>query len=146
MLKNILYFFILFFSFSFFSCEEEIGSINLTTKSVGKLTLNLKKDREIDIWTEMDIEYRKKPLFVYDFEFYNDSTRILKGGTDPLVFTHAKINNLSTKAGITHWHFYGKIEGNFIPKKDGIYTIKTTFVNNNYPDLKINKAKIIFVK
>lgn len=133
-------------SFLLISCEEEIGRLDLTQKNSGELSFDLEKHREVKIWTNMDIEYQEKPLFVYDFEFYKGKEFLLKGGTDPLVTTNNKNESLTTKDGITHWKFYGKLDGNFIPKADGNYTFKITFIKNNHPDLKINKAEVVFVK
>lgn len=139
-------FFLITVSLFLFSCDEEIGRLDLTKNNTGEIEFELEKDREVKIWTDMDIEYKEKPLFVYDFEFYRGEEFLLKGGTDPLTTTNNKDEELTTKEGITHWKFYGKLEGNFIPKSDGVYTFKTTFIKNNKPDLKINKAEIVFVK
>ena len=133
-------------SFFLVACDKEIGRIDHTNNTVGKIQLDLKKDKEVRIWTEIDIEYKGKPLFVYDFGFYKGNQFLLKGGTDPLVCINKKNESLITKNGITHWKFYGKLEGNFIPKEDTIFTFKTTFIKNKRPDLKINKAVIVFVK
>jgi hypothetical protein len=128
------------------SCEKEIGKIDLTKNNVGEITFELEKDREVKFWTNMDVEYKKKPLFVYDFEFYKGDEYLLKGGTDPLATVNNKDETITIKDSITHWKFYGKLEGSFIPKSDGIYTFKTTFIKNNKPDLKVNKAEIVFLK
>ncbi len=128
------------------SCEQEIGRLDLTQKNSGEISFDLEKHREVKIWTRMDIEYLEKPLFVFDFEFYKGQEFLLKGGTDPLVTTNNKNESLITKDRITHWKFYGKLDGNFIPKEDGNYTFKITFIKNNHPDLKINKAEVVFVK
>lgn len=129
-----------------FSCEEEIGRLDLTQNNTGEIQFELEKDREVKFWTNIDIEYKEKPLFVYDFEFYKGDEYLLKGGSDPLVTMNNKDEVLTTKNGITHWKFYGKLDGNFVPKSDGKYTFKATFVRNNRPDLKINKAEIVFIK
>ena len=135
-----------FLSILLFSCEEEIGKIDLTKKNSGEIKFELEKDREVKFWTNIDIEYVEKPLFVYDFEFYKGEEYLLKGGTDPLITTNNKDELLTVKDGISHWEFYGKLDGNFIPKSDGVFTFKATFVRNNKPDLKINKAEIVFVQ
>lgn len=128
----------------FFSCENEIGRIDFTNKDKGEIQFDLEKDREVKIWTEIDIEYIEKPLFVYDFEFYKGDEFLLKGGTDPLVAMNKRDEVLTTEGGRSHWKFYGKIEGNFIAKEDGRYTFKTTFIKNKNPDLKINKIAVVF--
>ena len=143
-MKNFLL--ILVTSLFLLSCEKEIGKIDLTETHTAEITFELEKDREVKFWTNMDVEYKNKPLFVYDFEFYKGEEYLLKGGTDPLVTTNNKNETLTTKDGITHWKFYGKLDGSFIPKTDGIYTFKTTFIKNNKPGLKINKAEIVFIK
>ena len=138
--------FFILISILLFSCEEEIGRLDLIQNKTVEIEFELEKDREVRFWTNIDIEYKEKPLFVYDFEFYKGDEYLLKGGTDPLVTMNNKEESLITKDGITHWKFYGKLDGNFIPKSDGVYTFKTTFVRNQKPGLKINKAEIVFVK
>ena len=128
------------------SCEQEIGRLNLLDSNSAEITFELEKDRVVNLYTTMDIEYKEKPLFVYDFEFYKGEKYLLKGGTDPLITTNKKDELLTVKDGITHWKYYGKLDGNFIPKSDGVYTFKITFIKNNKPNLKINKAEIVFVK
>ncbi|MBL4593884.1 MAG: hypothetical protein JKX68_08725 [Flavobacteriales bacterium] len=142
--KNILL--ILLVSILLFSCEKEIGRIDLTQNDTVIIEFDLEKDREVKFWTNLDIEYKEKPLFVYDFEFYKGDEYLLKGGTDPLITINNRDEELTVVNGITHWKFYGRLDGSFIPKSDGRFIFKTTFIRNNTPDLKINKAEIVFIK
>ena len=145
-MSKINYYFIIVFAFVLVSCEQEIGRIDFTKSDTSTIEFDLEKDREVKFWTAIDIEYKEKPLFVYDFEFYKGDEYLLKGGTDPLVTMNNRNEELTVADGVTHWKFYGRLDGSFIPKSDGKFTFKTTFIRNSNPDLKINKAEIVFVK
>ncbi len=128
------------------SCEKEIGRIDLLKNNSEEIGFKLQKGDVINLYTDIDIEYKEKPLFVYECEFYYDEKILFKGGTDPLLTQNNQKESKVTIDGITHWKFYGKLQGNIIADMAGEYAIKTTFVRNNKPDLKINKAEIVFVK
>ncbi len=130
----------------FVSCENEVGRIDLLKNNPADFEIELKKGETLNLYTDMDIEYREKPQFVYDCEFYLGDVYLFKGGTDPLLTTENQNESLVEINGIKHWKYYGKLEGNLTAEKDGKYVIKTTFVKNNKPELKINKAEIIFLK
>ena len=71
---------------------------------------------------------------------------LFEGGTDPLITTENKDESIVIKNGITHWRFYGKLDGNLTATMNGEYSIKTTFLKNKEPNLKINKVDIVLVK
>jgi len=145
-MRGIFFIIIGIFSLFLISCENEIGRMNLEETNNQSITFELKKDKEVSIWTEIDIEYKNEPLFVYDFEFYKGEEFLMKGGTDPLTATNKRDEFKTIKDSVIHWKFYGKVEGSFIPKEDGQYTFKSTLVKNNPPDLKIHKMDIVFVE
>jgi len=133
---------VIFFSSFFISCQNEIGRVDLLKQNPSTIQLDLTKHRQIDIWTNIDIEFEEEPLFVYAFDFIKGNEIILQGGVDPLVVT--KIKN--EKRTDTSWSFYGKLDGDFIPQEDTIYQIKTTFVDNNSEGLKIKKLEVVFLE
>jgi len=128
------------------SCDKEIGKLDFTKNDTQEISFDLKKDREVKFYADMDIEYLKLPLFVFNFEFYKGKQFFVQGGTDPLDCVSLSKGKKIKINGKNRWAFYGKLDGNFIPPEDGNYTFKVTFIKNNQPDLKINKAEIHFVQ
>ncbi|MDF1672425.1 MAG: hypothetical protein P1U41_02915 [Vicingaceae bacterium] len=133
-------------SMLFISCQEELQRVDLIKNSTLTVDLECEKDRQIDFYLDCDIEYQVEPNMVMDFEFFRGEQQILKGGLDPLA-ARPKENEIKVKAnGITNWKFYGKLDGNFIPKGDTTFTIKPTLVYNQTPLLKFNKFELVFVR
>lgn len=129
------------------SCQaEEVARVDLAITSPQEITLDLTKDEEIKLWTELDLEYDEKPSLVYDFEFIKNNEILIKGAVDPLTASSKKEEAKTTNNNRTHWKFYGKLDGNFIAKEEATYTVKVTLVKNNHPALKINKAEVVIVK
>jgi len=129
-----------------FSCTEEVARIDLTRPESQSISIPCKKHRQIDFYLDADMEYKELPMMVLDFEFYKGTRQILKGGLDPLNCTLLKNESKTIENGITRWKFYGKLEGNFIPPSDTIFTIYPTLIKNNHPNLKIHKLDVVFVK
>ena len=142
-MKFVLIFFVLTF---LFSCTEEIARIDLTKSASQSISLKCKKHRQIDFFLDADIEFSNNPEMVLDFEFYKGTQQILKGGLDPLKCSQLENESKTVKAGITRWKFHGKLEGNFIPPSDTIFTIYPTLIKNNSPSFKINKLELVFVR
>lgn len=129
------------------SCSEEIARIDLHPKNpTTSINVSCEKDRQIDFYLDCDIEYDEQPLMVMDFEFFKGQTQILKGGLDPLMPVSIENESKSEINGITRWSFYGKLDGNFIPTDDTIFTIKPTLIKNNNTDLKIKKIELVLVR
>lgn len=129
-----------------FSCTEEIARIDLMKSEIQSVSIPCKKHRQVDFFLDCDMEYKELPMMVLDFEFYKGNQQILKGGLDPLNCTELKNESKTVENGITRWKFYGKLEGNFIPPSDTIFTIYPTLIKNKSPDFKIHKLEVIFVK
>lgn len=128
------------------SCTNEIGRVDLNKNNTVRINVAGEKDRQIDFYLDCDIEYSEQPVMAIDFEFFKGENRILKGGLDPLLATARDNEIKSEQNGITHWKFYGKLEGNFIPTADTIFGIQPTFIKNNHPNLKINKFELVLVR
>ncbi len=129
-----------------FSCNAEIAKIDLTKPQYQSVSINCKKHRQIDFYLDCDIEYKTMPNMVIDFEFYKGNVQLLKGGVDPLNCSNLKNETKIEKNGKTYWKFYGKLEGNYIPPSDSVFTIYPTFIWNQTADLKIHKMDLIFVR
>lgn len=130
-----------------FSCsQEEITRIDLTKDVVQVVNVKCEKHRQIDFYLDCDIEYKELPSMVLDFEFYQGQQQLLKGGLDPLNCTNLENESKVVTNGKTRWKFYGKLEGNFIPPSDTIFTISPTLVRNNAQGFKIHKMDLVFVR
>lgn len=129
-----------------FSCQEELQRIDLIKNPTTTIGIVCEKDRQIDFYLDCDIEYQEEPSMVMDFEFFKGEQQILKGGLDPLAASPKENESKTSVNGITHWKFYGKLEGNFIPTGDTTFTIKPTLVFNQTPSLKFNKFELVFVR
>ena len=138
--------FLILFILFLFSCTEEIARIDLMKSEIQSVSIPCKKHRQVDFYLDADIEYRKFPSMVLDFEFYKGNQQILKGGLDPLNCTELKNESKTVGNGITRWKFYGKLEGNFIPPSDTIFTIYPTLIKNKTLDFKIHKLEVVFVR
>lgn len=128
------------------SCSEEITRINLNNSSRPFVTIECEKHRQIDFYLDCDIEFKKYPEMVLDFEFYKGNEQILKGGLDPLDCSNLENEIKVLNNGITHWKFYGKLDGNFIPPSDTVFTIYPTLIKNNSEGFKIHKLELVFIK
>lgn len=130
-----------------FSCsQEEITRIDLTKEESQVVTIECEKHRQIDFYLDCDIEYKELPSMVLDFEFYQGQQQLLKGGLDPLNCTSLENESKVVSNGITHWKFFGKLEGNFIPPGDTVFSIYPTLIKNETPDFKIHKMEVVFVR
>jgi hypothetical protein len=140
------HFFLVLFLLALYSCSSEIARIDLTTHENISMAVNCKKDQQIDFYLDCDIEYKEMANMVMDFEFFKGTEQILKGGLDPLAAPPKSDESKVVTKGKTRWTFYGKLEGNFIPKEDTIYIIKPTLIKNSQSDLIINKLELVLVR
>src|SRR5690606_2776198 len=122
------YFGLFLVAFLLVSCTTEIERVDVAKNENVVITVDCEKHRQIDFYLDCDIEYSETPTMVMDFEFYKGEEQLLKGGLDPLLTTK-NVDEMKTEInGITHWKFYGKLEGNFIPPSDGVFTIRPTLI------------------
>ncbi len=128
------------------SCQQDEIRMDLLQINQKNVEFELGAQEEIQFFADIDIEFRKKPDLVYHCDFYFEGKPLYSGGVDPLNTTDNLDDTLLVNDGITHWKFYGKLEGSLIGHQLGVYTIKTQLIKNNDPNLKINKADIVFVK
>jgi len=133
--------------FVLMSCDRELSRVDLLNENAKEVFFNLDAEEIVELYVDIDIEFKQEPLFVYHCELNQNGILLFEGGTDPLKTT-LKENELkvTTADGITHWQFYGKLDGDLKASTKGVYSIKTTFLKNQEPNLKIKKAEIVFVK
>lgn len=137
------------------------GCEALTGKEVGRLpvnqlstdgnliiketTLELKKDEEIGIWSDMDLAYEGNVALRFQVEVWKDGARTDGFEIDP---TDKNITLGETRVTIgdkTDWSFLGK---NLVYKikAGGTYTFKAILVASENPTLQVNRAEIVFKK
>ncbi len=140
-------FLLLVVAFVLISCDGELVRVDLLKENSKEVFFDLEAEEVVDLYVDIDISFKEKPLFVYHCEFNQDSVLLFEGGTDPLIATLKEDESkVTTKDGITHWKFYGKLDGNLKATSKGGYSIRTTFLKNEKPNLEIKKAEIVFVK
>ncbi len=143
---NLNKFIVIIFALFLFACHSEVSRIDVVKNSNINININCEKHRQIDFYIDCDIEYVQQPIMVMDFEFYKGQEQILKGGLDPLAASPKENEEKKKENGKTKWKFYGKLEGNFIPPADTIFTIKPTLIVNEQPGLIINKFELVLVR
>ena len=143
---NKVYSVFILFTVILFSCTTEIERVDIYKNNSVYIKIECLKGEEIDLYLDCDIEYTKEPKMVMDFEFYKGEEVIIKGGLDPLSASPKSDEVKNEINGVTHWKFYGKLEGNFNPPSDGAFTIHPTLIKNNHPSLKVNKFDLVLVR
>lgn len=115
---------------------------NLVTNEV---TLDLKKDDEIGIWSDMDIAYEGALGLRFRIEIERDGKKIGGFEIDPMR-KHITIGEVKTTImDKTEWSFTGK-NSEYVIEEDGKYTFRGILVANDNPSLKVTKAEVIFKK
>lgn len=128
------------------SCKEDDVRVDLLNNNSKAVEFELDFDEVVSFYADIDIEYKVKPDLIYHCAFLRNGEPIFDGGVDAFVTTENLYDTLFVENGITHQKFYGKLEGNLTGERYGVYSVKTRLIKNNHPDLKINKADIVFVR
>ena len=129
------------------SCDRELARVDLLKENSKEVFFDLEAEEVIDLYVDIDIVFKETPLFVYHCALKQDGSLLFEGGTDPLTTTlNENESKVTTIDGLTHWKFFGKLDGDLKASKDDIYSIKTTFLKNEDPNLIVKKAQIVFLK
>jgi len=130
---------------------KEVGRLQINQLStegnlvIKETTLDLKKDDEIGIWSDMDIEYEGDVALRFRVEIWKDGKKLGGFEVDP---TEKKITIGEVKTtvmGKTDWSFSGK-SSDYKIEEDGKYTFKGILVASENSSLKVNKAEVVFKK
>ncbi|TCI84526.1 hypothetical protein [Tenacibaculum sp. M341] len=122
--------------------EVSTENANLIIKET---SLNLKKDEEIAIWSDMDIEYEGDIALRFRLEILKDGEDFTRLEIDP---TEKNITIGEIKTSLmnkTNWSFLGK-NSEIKIEEDGNYTFRGILVSSKNPTLKVNKAEIVLNK
>ncbi|MEZ4828929.1 MAG: hypothetical protein R3C61_21980 [Bacteroidia bacterium] len=113
--------------------------------TVGEALLDLKKDEEIAIWSDMDIEYEGDVALRFRMEILKDGESFGQLEIDPTE-KNITIGEVKTSLmGKTDWRFSGK-NSEIKIEEDGNYTFKGILVASENPSLTVNKAEIVLKK
>jgi hypothetical protein len=131
---------------------EEIGRLPINQVStdnnnmiVKEISLELKKDDEIAIWSDMDIEYEGNVALRFRIEILKNGENFGGLEIDP---TDKNITIAEVKTSLmdkTDWSFSGK-NSEIKIEEDGNYTFKGILVSSENSTLKVNKAEIVLKK
>ncbi|WP_417859351.1 hypothetical protein [Xanthomarina gelatinilytica] len=131
--------------------KKEVGRLKinkLSTESnlvIEQTELNLKKDDDIKVWSDIDIEYEGDVTLMFRIEILKDDENLGVLEVDPMEKS-VTIGELKTSImGKTNWSFTGK-NSNITIEEDGIYTFRGLLVSSENPSLTITKAEIVLKK
>ena len=146
---------VLAISLVFTGCDaltgKEVGRLQinqLSTKEnliAKETTLDLKKNDEIGIWSDMDIAYEGDVALRFRVEVKKDGKTIGGFEVDPTEKNITIGEVKTTVMGKTDWSFTGK-NNVYKIESDGKYTFKGILVASDNATLKVTKAEIVFKK
>lgn len=145
-LKTISIFSLVVFLFLFNGCCDKIAIFDLAKTKFFEQTIALKKGDVITFWTAIEADFKEEPLMVYSFKFFEGNQQLFEGGINPFNLSLKEEQLVKKRNDKTNLNLKGKLEGNFKPKKDGVYTIKVHLIKNNSPNFILHKAKVTFFK
>lgn len=109
---------------------------------IKETTLDLKKDQEVAIWSDMDIAYEGDVALRFKMEILKNGAHYSRLEIDP-TDKNITIGELKTSVmGKTDWSFSGKNSEMKI-EEDAKYTFKAILVASENPTLKVTKAEIV---
>ncbi|WP_346880829.1 hypothetical protein [uncultured Algibacter sp.] len=132
---------------------EEVGRLKINALSIEKnknlivkeTSLHLKKDDEIAIWSDIDVEYEGDIDLIFRIGIDRNGEEY--GGLeinpmDKSITIGEFKTSINNK---TNWSFVGK-NSKIKIEEDGEYTFKGLLVSSDNPSLKITKAEIVLKK
>lgn len=137
-----------------FGCDklfgEEVARIKIDQLSNKELSiketiLNLKKDEEIALWADMDLDYESDLSLVYSIEIWKDGKRL--GGFDlDAMDVNPRMMEVKTSFNDkTSWRYSGKMKS-FKAEDTGSYLFKAILRSSENPTLVLKKAELVFKK
>jgi hypothetical protein len=131
---------------------EEVGRLPINQVStdndnliVKEISLDLKKDEEIAIWSDIDIEYEGNVALRFKMDILKNGANFGGLVIDPtdknITIGEVRISLMDK----TDWSFSGK-NSEIKIEEDGNYTFKGILVASENPTLKVNKAEIVLKK
>ncbi len=128
---------------------KEVGRLQINQLStegnlvIKETTMDLKKDDEIGIWSDMDIEYEGNVQLRFRIEITRDGKPIGTFEIDPTDKNITLGEVRTTLMNKTTWSFSGK-NSEYQIEEDGKYTFKGILIASENSTLKVTKAEIVF--
>lgn len=154
--RTLSFLIVAFTSILFTACSaitgEEVGRLPINQVStdddnliIKEISLDLKKDEKIAIWSDMDIEYEGKVALRFKMEILKNGENFGGLEIDP-TDKNITIGEVKTSLmGKTDWRFSGK-NSEIKIEEDGNYTFKGILVASENSTLKVTKAEIVLKK
>ncbi len=154
--RTLSFLIVAFTSILFTACSaitgEEVGRLPINQVStdddnliIKEISLDLKKDQKIAIWSDMDIEYEGKVALRFKMEILKNGENFGGLEIDP-TDKNITIGEVKTSLmGKTDWRFSGK-NSEIKIEEDGNYTFKGILVASENSTLKVTKAEIVLKK
>ncbi len=112
---------------------------------VREVTVALKKDDAVAVWSEMDMAYAGEAPMRFQVQILKNGAAFQQAELDPTE-KNVTIGEIKTVVNEkTSWRFSGKNGEVKIPE-NGRYTFKARLVAGNNPTLKITKAELVLKK
>ena len=131
---------------------EEIGRLPINQVTINdenlilkEISLPLKKNEKIGIWSDLDVQYEGDVAFRFIIEILLNGENMSTLEIDP---TEKNITLGEVKTSImgkTKWQFLGK-NHEFTIEKDGDYTFKGLLIASENPTLKVTTAEVVIKK
>ncbi|MCX2744518.1 hypothetical protein OO013_11615 [Mangrovivirga sp. M17] len=112
---------------------------------VWKASVRLKKGDEIEVWSDMDLEFEGVVQLRFGVKIYKNDEEYRQLEIDPFDknTTLGEVRKTINKG--TEWSFFGKNTSLRIDE-DGSYTFEGVLISSENPTLKINKADLVIKK
>ena len=156
MKNTVLLFLFVIISIFLSSCSvitgEEIGRLSINKVSsdnqnmiIEEVSIQLKKDQEIALWSDMDIEYEESVGLLFKIEISKGDSIIGVLEIDPTDKNRTLGEVKTSIMGKTEWSFSGKNK-KMKMEEDALYAFKGILIASENASLKINKAEIVIKK
>lgn len=141
------FYFLILIAF-FYSCTQPqpLKIFNLKNTAHQKVSFKAKAGETIDLYTVFKASYKEPFEMVYDFKLYDEYQLLLNGGVDPFECENYEYLDKKTKNDTTKLSMKGKLAGNFMLSKNGIYTIEVNIAANRKQIVNIDSLSVILVK
>jgi hypothetical protein len=151
-MKNLLFLVLIVITIS--GCDklfgEEVARVKIDQLSNNELfiketILNLKKDEEISLWADMDMDYETNLSLVYSIEIWKDGKLLGNFDLDAMDVNPRMMEVKTSFNDKTSWSYSGKMKS-FKAEDTGTYLFKAILRSSENPTLILNKAELVFKK
>jgi len=134
------------------SIEQEVGRLAINGISavegyplIDGITLNLRENDVISLWSDMDIEYEGEFELRFAIEISKSGATTSRIEIDPFIKSNTQNEKYNTQGTMTRWEFKGKNK-EIIIDQTGEYLIKGMLISSENAKVTVNKAEVIIKK